>query len=503
VALGLIVVASLIFRLYVSSKCSLWLDEACTLRDIDKPWTKLLSGPSHAHMPLMYLLVKGVTSVLGTSDTALRAVSLFFGCVLLVATYELCLELGVTARRSLLIVGALALSPFFIRHATEARHYALLSACIVLATTRALRLLGAPLRSSTVLGFIASILAAAATHYFGLPYALALVACVMLGLAPGWRRAAADRRAALVGMAAALAVPLAFVTVRALALGRSYDVGAIDDDSGPGLSTGLLRELPSDFSFITNSTWALYVQPALAIAGLLWLTWRLRGAARLLPLGLGLLPCVAALFLSASHFVAPRYLAPSAIFYHVGAAVALFAALDAARGVLTKAARPAWLLPLLGGVALGGLLLARLSEYPSGFGAGLDDYRGLQRYFLRHLAKDTALVAYSGKFGDILMSKAYSVGRRPIYLEKFRPVRGIRRYLVMEIHCDGEPCQNELASLVQARLGVSAATFHALPRVPLPRSVFQRAVPARLVEIPDGWKPPPRKRRHHRKHVKE
>src|SRR5690349_20308528 len=130
--LGCLIVASLVFRIYVSIRCSLWYDEVWTLHYSSAPWPQLLRGPSREHPPLMYVLVRLVTDVFGTSELAVRAVSLFFGCVLLVAVYLLCLELAFTKTEALVGVAFVALGPFFIRHAVEARQYAMLAALTTL-----------------------------------------------------------------------------------------------------------------------------------------------------------------------------------------------------------------------------------------------------------------------------------------------------------------------------------------------------------------------------------
>src|SRR5882724_4434028 len=224
VAVACVVLLSLAFRLHVSRACSLWLDEVSTHFDALKSWPRVLYGPEREHPPLMFVLVKIATYVLGTSETAVRSVSIFFGCLLLVAVYELCLELGVTVWRSVIVVSTLAMSPFFIRHATEARQYAILAACCTLATTRALRLLRGPLRTRDLVGLTLNAVAAAATHYFGLAYALALLGSSAIGVGQHWKKTATPQRLTAVGALLVCLVPLGYLTVRASALGRVYAV---------------------------------------------------------------------------------------------------------------------------------------------------------------------------------------------------------------------------------------------------------------------------------------
>ncbi|MEO6602025.1 MAG: glycosyltransferase family 39 protein [Polyangiaceae bacterium] len=481
-ALACIVLASLAYRVHVARVCSFWLDEVDTHLKSLKPWSVVLQGPTRENPPLMYVLVKGAIGIFGASELGVRAVSLFFGCILLVAAYELCLELGLPVGRALLVVATLALSPFFIRHTTEARQYAIFSACITLATTRALRLLAGKVRAGDLAGFVVCASAAAYTQYFGLAYSLALLGAVIVGIAPAWKQSSPSRRAALVGMLTVLGVVLGFIAVRAASLGRHYAVGTGGAHEWQAFNLSLVRAFTEEFSFLGNHTWSLWIEPCLAVIGIVLLSWRLRGVARLLPVGLGLSPCAAVLFVSAEHFIAPRYVAPSAVWYHLGACVALFAAIDQLRRLLPTRGRSALLAPVVASLALAGLLGARLREYPDGFGAGTDDYRGLQRYFLSNLAGDTAFVGYNGFFGELLFGNEYSVGSRPIRLEKFRAVPGIDRYLVVEIHVDDER-RRELERLVEKKFGLSVQEWRSLPLVPTPHSTYQPAVLARIVHF--------------------
>ena len=498
-AVACVVLMSLAFRLHVSSVCSLWLDEVSTHLDALKSWPSVLHGPSPQHPPLMYVLVKIAIRFLGTSETGVRSVSIFFGCLLLLAVYELCLQLGLTLWRSVIVVSTLAMSPFFIRHATEARQYAILAAFCTLATTRALRLLRGPVRTRDLLGLALNAVAAAATHYFGLAYALTLLGSGAIGVVQHWKETATPRRLAALGALPVSLVPLGYLTVRASALGRTYAVGAIDTSAGHAFNSDLLQSILDNFSFLSTQVWSSVLQPGLTLVGLVLLTRRLRGVARALPLGLGVAPCVASLFISGQHFIAARYLAPSAVFYHLGACIALFAAVDRIQLLLAWGKWPRLLAPLVGGLMLISLLAARIREYPDGFGAGAEDYRGLQRYFRAELARNTALVAYPGPYAELLLHREYDVGPRLISLEKFRLLPGIHRYLVVLVHASAER-RAEAGVLVARNLGISAQALSSLPLVPLPHSTYQSAVTAYLIVPPSDWvPPPPRKGGRHRK----
>jgi len=484
-ALLIIVAASLAFRIHVSHECSLWLDEVTTHFGVLKPWSKLLRGPSRAHPPLMYLLVAGAIKLVGESETGLRSVSLFFGCIWLLATHELCKELGLSVKRTLFVVALLALSPFFIRHATEARHYSMMAAFFALATTRALRLLRGSRRTRDLLGFAAAVVALGWTHYFGVAYAVALLAAVTAGVLPSLRQLRWGPRVALLCVLLGASAALGVIVERAMHVGRAYGVGAAESDAKWGLNADLLSELPREFAFLsTNNAWALVGQPVLAFVGLILLSARLTGIARLLPLGLGAVPCLAAVFLPSEHFLAARYLAPSAVFYHLGTCVALLASLDGLRQLLAEAPPLRRFAPFAGWVMLSIVIGARLREYPKGFGAGEADYRSLQRKFVTELASDTRMVAYDGFFGD-LMTREYRIGSRAVSLERFRRVRGIKRYLIVEFHVDDEERRAELEALVERHFGLAADEWRALPLVRVPHSKYQSSFVARLVQLPE------------------
>jgi hypothetical protein len=497
-ALGLaaILSASLVFRVYVSSQCSLWLDEVLTHMDVMKSWPRVLAGAERVHPPLLFILVKLVYGLFGGSELSLRAVSLVSGCVLLVAVRWLCLELGLTKTRSLAIVALLAITPFFMRNAIEARHYALYPALATLATAATFRLLREPKRLRFLVAFAASASAMAATHYFGVAYAVALLGVLLVGLVPRWKELAFTPRQlleiSLLGLA--LLGVLAAMTLKALALARHYSTaqsGAVED-TVPWRQ--LLDGIVEEFAFVGDSPFVRVTEVALAVAGLVLLGRSVRGIARIVPAALGLVPCVLSLFIRSGHFVAPRYLAPSWVLYHVGACAALFAVCDRLSAALPKMHER--LGPVVPWAVFAVPLGLRVAQYPTDYGAGLHYYRGLQRYFAEHLASDTRLVAFYGEFGERIMNTQYSVGRPPLRLDKFAPVPGVNRYLIAEFNATGERRQAELASLVQARFGLSPQAWRDLPLLDLPRTPFQPAVPAHLIEFDGKVAKAPRRHRH-------
>lgn len=479
-ALFALVAASLAYRVYVAQECSLWYDEATTVYDIDAPLPKLLRGPSREHPPLMFWLVRLATAVLGRSDLALRAISLFFGCVLLVAVYLLCLELRLGATRALVPVASLALTPFFIRHATEARQYAMMAAFTTLATVFALRLLRGPLRLSELAGFAACTVGASATHFFALPYAGALWAAVAAGTFRTWNlRALAPphQRALLV------IVGVSGLLLLALSADLLLGVRYYEHHSLGGHATHHLRASAvwRSFSFFARPAWNPADEAVLAVAGLVILALRLGGLAGLVPLGMALPPVFAATLLSSGHMLTPRYLWPSFVFYQLGEVTVALACVRLVEWCVARAgslARPlsvaAWLMLL---VPLG----ARIGEFPTGFGAGgAVNYRGLAQYFRGPRAHDTALVVFVGYAGLKLMGTAYRVPH-VLTLDAFEPIPGIDRYLVAEFGSSDHRYEAKFAPLLADKLGLSRRQWRALKPLKLAGDRFQRPAPARLV----------------------
>lgn len=476
VLLACIVWASLVLRVYVSKRCSLWLDEVWTRHDAGAPWPMLLAGPSREHPPLMFVLVRLTTDVFGTSDLALRAVSLFFGCALLVAVYLLCLELELSRTEGLLAVVACALAPFFMRHATEARLYAMLAVFTTLELVFVLRLLRDPADFRALVGTALSAAAASATHYFGLAYACCLLGALAFGTFPAWRNAPHPLRIPrrTLAVLGALGLVLAAVALRAAWLFVFYRTHKI----GPH-ARDLEGTILSDFAFFSTRVHTVRAQAFVAAAGLVFVGWRLRGIARVLPFAMGLPPLGLALLISSGHAVSPRYLAPSWVLYQVGSAAAFIAVLRVLRGgtelwlrlVRTAVAAPVVLVPLA----------LRLAEYPHGFGAGRTDYAGLQRYFAGDRARGTALVVYPHFPGAFIVNGGYPVNAPLVSLDEFEPVPGVKRYLVAEFERTSQV--PELEALAEKHFHLTRREWRSLPIVRLPHSAFQPPVRARLVHV--------------------
>ena len=94
------------------------------------------------HPPLYYVLARLQVSLFGDSIGTLRALSGLLGLLVLPAAFWLCRELfGRQRRIGLAAVALLAVSPYFVLFATEARGYALWGVCTLVSTAALLRAL--------------------------------------------------------------------------------------------------------------------------------------------------------------------------------------------------------------------------------------------------------------------------------------------------------------------------------------------------------------------------
>jgi len=164
---------------------SLWVDEA---------WSTWLARGSvstlvdlvrlDVHPPLYYLLLLGWTRLAGLSEVALRLPSALFGVATVGAVYLLGRRWA-GPRVGVVAAALVAVSPFQVHFAQEARSYTLLALLATLATGAYLRLLEAD-RWRHRLAYLGATWLLLSTHYLGLLVAAAHgVAFLLLQVAPG------------------------------------------------------------------------------------------------------------------------------------------------------------------------------------------------------------------------------------------------------------------------------------------------------------------------------
>jgi 4-amino-4-deoxy-L-arabinose transferase-like glycosyltransferase len=205
-ALALVAAALAVRVLVISRGHQLDIDEADTALKVGKPIGALLADLTRdGHPPLYFLLLKGWTSLFGTAEASLRALSALFStaaCALVVAVGR-----RLFGRAAGLTAGALfAVSPIEIFHATEGRMYALLplEALGAFALTERLLRAESASRARDALLLAALLVAALYTHNYGLFVPVAGAGAFALAAIP--RARAEGARAALRSLALPAAV---------------------------------------------------------------------------------------------------------------------------------------------------------------------------------------------------------------------------------------------------------------------------------------------------------
>lgn len=165
VGAGALFVAGLALRTLTAS--DLWLDEALTVNISRLPLADLPAALGRdGAPPLYYALLHVWMAMFGDSDLAVRSLSALASALTLPVVWLVGRRLGGT-RAAWGAAFILAVNPFAIRYATEARMYAVVALQVALGLLAALRALERP-----TLGRLAWVAAAAAavlyTHYWGL-----------------------------------------------------------------------------------------------------------------------------------------------------------------------------------------------------------------------------------------------------------------------------------------------------------------------------------------------
>jgi len=163
---GIVLLASGL-RFGLLGKNSLWFDEAWVARFTQLRWTEILPllAGTDVHPPLYFFLMKAWTSVAGTSEVALRLPSAVASTCAVLLTYFLMRRIA-SEPVSLLAAFLVAVSPFSVMAAQEARMYPLLE---LLALGSTLALILAVERGGAPRWVAYAVLAAvtAYTHYLG------------------------------------------------------------------------------------------------------------------------------------------------------------------------------------------------------------------------------------------------------------------------------------------------------------------------------------------------
>ncbi len=166
---------------------SFWLDElfSVTVADPDSPVGDMVTRLNHdVHPPLFYFLLRGWIDVFGASELGARSLSAAFGCagIVFAAVYyrKLC-----DSWTHVTFVALLSTSFGAVWYAQEARAYSLLLTLATVMTGTTLAIIRQAQRHRriaprTLLLLIASSIAAAYVHYFGMVIATACFMTIIL-----------------------------------------------------------------------------------------------------------------------------------------------------------------------------------------------------------------------------------------------------------------------------------------------------------------------------------
>jgi 4-amino-4-deoxy-L-arabinose transferase-like glycosyltransferase len=184
VALLLILLFGVGLRLYQLDADSLWVDEIYTattsrLDFLAIPHYVATTGESHP--PLLYVLTKAFSSLVGTSDFAVRLPAALLGSLSLLLAYKLG-EMLWSEKEGLVAAFLLAINAYHVQYSQEARHYAPM---VFLALLSSIFLLQALRRNQWAiwLGFALATSLNLYLHYFAflvLPAQLLLAAWIIM-----------------------------------------------------------------------------------------------------------------------------------------------------------------------------------------------------------------------------------------------------------------------------------------------------------------------------------
>ena len=194
--------AGLILRLYhLGSQC-FWFDEAQTLLIARLPWSEIVQRAYRP--PLYHYLLHVWSSIVPDAELWLRLPSAIFGALMPPLVYMLGTRLY--SHHTGILAGLFtALSPALVAYAQELRMYSLMALEFTLLCWFASRLLPASApRLGSWVGYVLTTIAALYTHYFALPFLLALGLSGVL-LTVWWRRYDTLRRWILAHLLAGLA----------------------------------------------------------------------------------------------------------------------------------------------------------------------------------------------------------------------------------------------------------------------------------------------------------
>lgn len=165
--LGAALLIAAVLRLRGLDLFGFWSDEVYSARLALRPVVDLIGETSHdVHPPLYYVLLHGWTLLFGSSDWALRSMSVALDLAGAVAIFHLALTVTRNQAIAWMALALHVVSPFAILYAQEARMYSLLLLGSALSTSYLVRGLERGARSDWA-GYLVATLCVLYTHIFG------------------------------------------------------------------------------------------------------------------------------------------------------------------------------------------------------------------------------------------------------------------------------------------------------------------------------------------------
>jgi len=191
-ALAGLLVLALLVRLAVVER-SLWLDELITVYRAEQSREELLRGlADDVHPPLFYLQLREWIAVFGTSELAVRGLSIAWSLAAVPAVWGWS-RIAFPTRNPLAAAAVAAVGPFAVWYATEARMYPQVLALTAIAGLLGWKVLEDGPTRARAAGLLAALCALMYTHYFGVLFvaALGLLALTLAVVDRAKRRAGA------------------------------------------------------------------------------------------------------------------------------------------------------------------------------------------------------------------------------------------------------------------------------------------------------------------------
>jgi mannosyltransferase len=299
----------------------LWRDEAFSWAMASRGWGLLPLTARDFNPPLYYLLLAGWMQLVGSSELALRSLSVVFFVGTLLVTWRFMVDLlDVPRRRAWLYLALIACNPMLLYYAVEARMYSLVA---LLAATS----FYAWLAQRPVL-YVISTAAGLYTHYF---IVLVLV-CQVLGTTLAGRFGDLRRRIAMLALPLLLLAPWVFATLWLKEDGgREFWVETPGWRSIFHLVTSVYTGHDESFSLIDRPERWLFALGLLPIV--LWSLWTaaVRGVRRDVVLGTALWALLPPAIVLLTSFVKPVFVPRYLIFSSVGLLLLFVGGLERAR----------------------------------------------------------------------------------------------------------------------------------------------------------------------------